>query len=235
MQFSAPIYVLKQKAKRLAQETPMPLHQALDRIAMREGYQSWSHLSASAHTESPAKQILQHLRPGDLCLIGARPGQGKTRLGLELAARASRIGRAGYFFTLDYHARDVAEQFTAMHIDPSSAGVVVDTSDDVSADYITARLSAAKGPALIVVDYLQLLDQKRTNPSLDCQMSAFRSYLNDAGDIALIISQIDRRFDLAGKPMPDISDIRQPNPFDLSVFSKCVFLHDGEVRIVQAA
>jgi len=38
-----------------------------------------------------------------MVLIGARPGHGKTLLGLELAALAELIDRTGYFFTLDYN------------------------------------------------------------------------------------------------------------------------------------
>ena len=237
MQFSAPIYVLKRKAKRLARETDSPLHQALDSVAIREGYRSWSHLASSSRNETPARRILLQLESGDICLIGARPGQGKTLLGLEIAAKASCLDRKGYFFTLDYHERDVAERFASIGIDSASAeaSVVVDTSDDVSAGYIIGRLSSEKTPALIVVDYLQLLDQKRTNPSLDEQMGLLRSYVRDIGAICAVISQIDRTFDLEGKPMPGVLDVRLPNPLDLSVFSKFFFLHKGNIQFDQVA
>ena len=234
MKYSVPIFVLKRRAKSLARDAAIPLHQALDKVAATEGFASWSHLASSSAKQAPANKILFQLNPGDLWLIGARPGQGKTRLGLELAAGAIRIGRKGYFFTLDYNTREVAEQFASMGFDPHKSGVVVDTSDEISAEYIIGRLSAANS-ALVVVDYLQILDQKRTNPSLDCQMSTLRKYLNDTGAIAVVISQIDRRFDLDGKIVPDISDIRQPNPLDLTVFSTCVFLHSGKIQIDQVA
>lgn len=44
MQLSAPIYKLKRKAKLLAREIDIALHQALDKVAIEEGFQSWSHL-----------------------------------------------------------------------------------------------------------------------------------------------------------------------------------------------
>ncbi|MEM7074694.1 MAG: DNA helicase, partial [Pseudomonadota bacterium] len=159
--------------------------------------------------------------------------QGKTRVGLTLAAQASCLERKGYFFTLEYHAGDVVDLLTDVGVDPRSAksAVVVDTSDDISADYIIRRLSAETAPALIVVDYLQLLDQKRSHPSLDDQMRSLRHYVNETGAICALISQIDRAFDLGGKPMPGVSDIRLPNPLDLSVFNKFFFLHNGKIRL----
>ena len=236
MQLSAPIYALKRKAKLLTRGSDIALHQALNKIAIEEGFQSWSHLVSSSVNGNPARDILSHLEPGDLVLIGARPGQGKTLLGLELAGKASKVGRKGYFFTLDYHERDVANRFSKMGIDPNSINepVVIDTSDDVSADHVINRLKATDDPALIVLDYLQLLDQKRTNPSLGDQIRSLQRYVIDAGAICAVISQIDRSFDLSGKSMPDISDVRLPNPFDLSVFRKLFFLHDGKIQFDQA-
>ncbi len=237
MQLSAPIYVLKRRAKLLARDIEIALHKALDKVAIEEGFQSWSHLVSSAANESPARNIMSRLEPGDLALIGARPGHGKTLLGLELAAKASQLHRKGYFFTLDYHERDIADRFSTMGIDPSSItkSMVIDTSDGVSADYVVSRVKAETEPALIVVDYLQFLDQKRTNPSLDDQIKSLQRYVIASGAICVLISQIDRSFDLKGKSMPDISDVRLPNPLDLSGFRKLFFLHDGKIRFDQAA
>lgn len=237
MQLSAPIYVLKRKAKLLARGNGVSLHQALNKVANAEGFNSWSHLVSSSASENPARRILSQLEPGDLVLIGARPGHGKTLLGLELAARASQLRRKGFFFTLAYHEREIADRFSTIGIDPSSIqkSVVIDTSDCVSADYVINRLEAEHEPALVVVDYLQLLDQKRSNPGLDDQIKSLQRYVIDAGAICAVISQIDQSFDLVEKSMPDISDVRLPNPLDLSVFSKNFFLHDGKIRFDQAA
>lgn len=46
MSLSAPIYVLKRRAKQLSREAGIPLNQALDRIARDEGFQTWSLLIA---------------------------------------------------------------------------------------------------------------------------------------------------------------------------------------------
>ncbi len=236
MQLSAPIYALKRKAKLLARATGTARHKALDKVAADEGFRTWSHLASHLAKESPARWALSQLAPGDLALVGARPGHGKTLLGLELAVKAAQMGRKGYFFTLDYNANDVAALFSAIENDVSARQtVIIDTSDDVSADYIVSRLETETAPGLIVVDYLQLLDQKRANPSLEDQMNTFQRYVRETGAICVVLSQIDRAFELSGKSMPDISDIRLPNPLDLSVFRKSFFLQNGRIKFDQVA
>lgn len=54
MKLSAPIHVLKRKAKLLSREAGIPLNQALDRIAKDEGLQSWS-LLANRNPANTAK------------------------------------------------------------------------------------------------------------------------------------------------------------------------------------
>jgi hypothetical protein len=47
----------------------------------------------------------------------------------------------------------------------------------------------------------------------------------------IFLSQIDRSYDPANKPCPDIKDLRLPNPLDVGVFSKTCFLHEGTVEL----
>ncbi len=77
MKLSAPVYRLKQKAKRLSRDAKLPLHQALDQIAVNEGFPAWSLLAAKASGISPAERLYDWLNPGELLLLGARPGQEK--------------------------------------------------------------------------------------------------------------------------------------------------------------
>jgi hypothetical protein len=160
MKLSAPIFRLKRQARLLARDARLPLHEALDRVARREGYRSWSHLAGAKPARSPAREILGSLTAGDFLLLGARPGHGKTLLGLELAVEAARAGRRSTFFSLEDNERIVVDRLRRLGTDMATLGTMlrVDTSDDISSDYIADRLRDEDGNAFAVIDYLQLLD-----------------------------------------------------------------------------
>jgi len=236
MKLAAPIYRLKRKAKELARKDDIPLHLALDRVAIGEGFGAWSLLAARSAESLSAEGLLAWLEPGDLLLIGARPGHGKTLLSLLLAVEAMKAGRRAVFFTLEYTAKDVLGRFLALGVDPAQFEALFsfDDSEAISADHIMRALAEAPRGTLAIVDYLQLLDQKRGNAELADQIRDLKAFALARGVILAFISQIDRSYDPAAKPCPDLGDVRLPNPLDLSLFSKTCFLNEGEVRF-QAA
>ena len=62
------------------------------------------------------------------------------------------------------------------------------------------------------------------------QVRRLKAFARGRGLILVFISQIDRSYDPAQKPCPDLDDVRLPNPLDLSLFDKACFLNNGEVR-----
>ncbi|MDG4882083.1 DNA helicase [Mesorhizobium sp. WSM4884] len=236
MRLSAPVYRLKRQARLLSRGEGVPLHLALDRVAAGEGFASWSLLAAKAAEATPAGDLLAQLAPGDLVLVGARPGQGKTLMSLELAVEAMKSGRHSVFFTLEYTHTDILDRFRVIEAEPALFDGLFefDNSDAICADHIIGRLRTAPRGTLAVIDYLQLLDQRRENPELKIQVPMLRSFARDRGLILIFISQIDRSYDLSRKPFPDLGDVRLPNPLDLSLFDKMCFLNKGEIRF-QAA
>jgi hypothetical protein len=74
MRLSAPVYHLKRRAKMLARNEKIPLHQAQDRIARDEGFAGWSLLSRHLATGRRETPLLRDLADGDMLLIAARPG-----------------------------------------------------------------------------------------------------------------------------------------------------------------
>jgi replicative DNA helicase len=232
MKLSAPVYRLKRRAKLLSRQESIPHHTALDRIATGEGFGNWSLLAARTSAAGPARTLLQRLRPGDLLLVAARPGHGKTLLSLELAVEAMKTGRRGVFFTLEYTEGHMLDRFRAIGAEPQDFDglFAFENSDAICADYIVASLETASEGTVAVVDYLQLLDQKRQNPELDIQVRKLKSFARERGLILVFISQVDRSYDPSKKPVPDMDDIRLPNPLDLGLFDKACFLNDGEVR-----
>ena len=232
MRLSAPVYQLKRRARLLSRREKVPLHEALDRMAAKEGFASWSLLAAKAAEATPADSLLERLLPGDMVLVAARPGQGKTLMSLKLAVAAMKQGNRAVFFTLEYMHADMLDRFRDIGVDPAAFDHLFgfDNSDAISADYIIEALRSAPRGTLAVIDYLQLLDQKRDNPELMVQIRALRSFARERGLVLVFISQVDRAFDPARKPFPDMGDIRLPNPLDLSLFDKACFLNKGEIR-----
>jgi len=233
MKLSSPVYQLKRRAKLMARDEKIPLHMALDRVAATEGFDGWSLLSSHIATEIGNDGILTSLSEGDMLLLGGRRGQGKTLLGIKLLLDAVRAGRRAVFFTLEYTEKEASELLHRRAGEASnlSHAVEIVTSDEISASYIMHHLAAAPSGTVAVIDYLQILDQRRTNPDLASQVTSLRDFGRKTGIILAFISQIDRSYDAAAKSLPDIRDIRLPNSVDIGLFSKTCFLQDGRMQL----
>lgn len=233
MQLSAPIYRLKHAAKVLARAERIPLHQALDLIAAREGFASWGLLASKLSMATPAQKLFQRSAPGDLVLIGARPRQGKTKMSFELVVEALSAGNRCVFFSLEYTQTDVLERLRAASGNRTHLGQLFefDVSDEICADYIIERLRDASRGTLAVIDYLQLLDRRRETPTLNEQVRKLRTFARARGLIFVFISQVSRSYDPSKKSCPDISDVRLSSPLELDAFTKTCFLHDGQIRV----
>ena len=233
MKFSAPVFTLKRRAKRAARNKKIPLNEALNIVARDEGFQSWSALSSQTTKVSVSSKILNSLNNGDLLLLAGRPGEGKTILGLQLLLDAASQKKTASLFTFEYTREEAKRHLQTLNIGPRNTAdlVQIDTSNDISANYVIQKLSQAGPGTLAIIDYVQLLDQKRSNPTLADQIKALADFAKRTGIIIGFISQIDRTFDAATKQLPDLSDIRLPNQMDMSLFDKSCFLHKGKVKL----
>lgn len=231
MRLSAPIYQLKRRAKLLARDEKIPLHQAQNRVAAGEGFTAWSLLAARFEAGADVGALLSKLSDGDMLLIAARPGHGKTLQGLQLLLDAAREGRRSVFFTLEYTEREVMERLRTLtdHLPVTMPEIV--TSDEISADFIVRHLSGSEKGTVAVIDYLQILDQQRKTPPLSEQMRVLQDFARSNGVILGFISQIDRSYEPERRSVPGLADLRLPNPIPSGVFSKACFLNAGEVRL----
>jgi replicative DNA helicase len=229
MKLSAPLSQLKSLAKKIKKKRNISLSAALDIVAQVEGYSSWSLLRGKQKLFLPRTQteILEYLNPGDLMIIGARPGIGKTKFALSLLVLALNQGRHCFLFSFEFTRTNVTKRIDSLirNIDDTRL-LTVDLSDDISASHIVNKTtnSISRG-AVIVVDYLQLLDQKRSNPEVQEQIQVLKLYAKQQGCIIIFISQLDRSSDENEKAIPSINDVRMPNEFDINLFNKIMLIY----------
>ncbi len=164
-----------------------------------------------------------------MLLLGARPGRGKTMLGLSLLIDAVREGRRAVFFTLEYTDQEALSRIQSLDGKDHPPEIV--TSEEISADLIVRHLTGSPRGSVAVIDYLQILDQQRAKPPLAEQLETLSHFARDTGTILAFLSQIDRSFDAALDALPGMADIRLPNAISSGVFSKACFLNAGQMRL----
>lgn len=237
MKLSAPIYLLKRRARLMARRDNISLHQALDHIAKREGFAQWSLLISKADASTKAEDIFTRLEPGNLVLIGARPGHGKTLFAIELLVTALRSGQNAALFTLELNQPAVEDYFSRLGATAEfhAKHFTLDCSDEICADYMIAQLETRPEIDFVVVDYLQMLDQRRQNVELNRQLQNLHAYVATRGMTMLFISQISRDYNAKGSAFPGLSDVRMPNPINLELFGQACFLRNRRVIMHEPA
>ena len=128
---------------------------------------------------------LQGMRPGQMIVVGARPGVGKTSFALNLCTNAARAGASVVFFSLEMSKIEIAQrllsaqsgvglqEIRSAHIqndqwpelirgtdELSGLDIMIDDTPGTTVTEIRAkarRMLHGKKLGLVVVDYLQLL------------------------------------------------------------------------------
>jgi replicative DNA helicase len=231
VKLSAPIHVLKSQAQQLKKEKAITNTEALDLIAKREGFNSWALLQSKKDDMFPKsyEEILDFFNPGDIVLIGARPSKGKTIFTIGLLVQAIQKESAkNYCFSLSEVHKDIA---TRMAVYDESIGeknnyFTLDYSNDISAKYIIEKThkTVSRG-SIIVVDYLQLLDEKRSNPPIQDQVEQLKNYAKEKECVVVFISQLNREIESRLDKKPTMEDVRLPNPLELKFFNKIILLY----------
>ena len=118
---------------------------------------------------------------------------------------------------------DLAPKDVDINAQQNGANLIVDCSDHISAKHIMSHVGddLCSG-TFVVVDYLQMLDEKRVNPPLQEQVVSLKKYAQRTGAILIFVCQVDRR--VGERARPCIDDIRLPNPLDIGLFNKIFFL-----------
>lgn len=230
MKLSAPIHVLKSQAKSLKKTELITMSEALDKIANQEGFNSWSLLQFNIREIFPKSydETLDFFNGGDLVLIGARPNYGKTSFAIGLFVKSIQLKRSkSYYFTLAETHKDVAGRIGIYdpNIKQNDDLFELNYSNDICADYIIEKTRIGIGEkSVIIIDYLQLLDEKRVNEPLQNQIEKLKNYAKRKNCIIIFLSQVNREIEYKNDRRPTKDDIRLPNPLDINLFNKMIFL-----------
>lgn len=110
-----------------------------------------------------------------------------------------QAGLPAAWFSTDATHEDMVAQFTRLGETPDAFAdrFTFDGSDAINTPYICRRLTSTKVGMPVVVDYLQMLDQRRTDPDLQTQISELKSLTRARGLVTLVISQVSRKFEEA--------------------------------------
>jgi len=128
---------------------------------------------------------LQGLRPGQMVVIGARPGVGKTSFALNLAVKAASTGATVAFFSLEMSKVEIAQRLLSMQANIplgtirgariqdnqwptileatrqlSSLDILIDDTPGTTVTEVRAkarRMLRGKENGIVILDYLQLV------------------------------------------------------------------------------
>ena len=171
--------------------------------------------------------LFHGFRGGDLVILAARPGVGKTAFALNLCTSAAKLGATVAFLSLEMSA----SQLRAGQVQDADWAAIIEASSNLSKLKIefddTPALSilelrakarrelrdAEKG--LIIVDYLQLMQPPQArrdgNRAVEvAEISRGLKVLAKEMDMPVIaLSQLSRAVEMRGKKRPMLSDLRE--------------------------
>jgi replicative DNA helicase len=175
-----------------------------------------SHMAGVPTGFKDVDDLFHGLRAGDLVILAARPGVGKTSFALNLAVNAAKAGTSVAFFSLEMSAGQLVQRILCsearigLHkirggfISEGDWGAIADASnrlaklelfidDSPGLSILEARAKARRelrqvpnGKGLIIVDYLQLMQPPQTRRD---------------GNRAVEVGEISRGLKILGKEM----------------------------------
>lgn len=182
--------------------------------------------------------VMGGLHPGEMTVLAARPGEGKSTLAWQIGEKFAERGQRVVFVSCEMSKEQIATRWWAMHGVSSErvrAGTMTERdwelateASDMLSKYPVHTHTASRKPAdirtaiqghmraggigLVIVDYLQLLipnrDTKAQTTNIT-QISRDLKLLTTEFSIPLLVlSQLSRAPVLRGNKMPVLSDLR---------------------------
>ena len=220
--------------------------------------------------------VTRGFRPGQLVVIAARPGIGKTAFALQVARRtAVRQKKPVAIFALEMTKNEVLKRMLSSESEVemesidgaqmtdtqwsriyqaqevlSKAPIFVDSSSELTLMRIKTKLrqlAAQVGTiGLVVVDYLQLLEQEDENASADLRSiqigvlsRGLKLLAKELNAPVLLLSQLNRQVENRPNHTPLLSDLRESGSIEqdadmvLLLYSKAKFGQEqGDSRTI---
>lgn len=140
-------------------------------------------------------KYLKGMYPGNLVLVGARPGVGKSAFSLDLATRVASAGHKVLIFSMEMLADELAERIVSQRsgvvmdklIDKDvsskevrtiaeamnkmySLPILICDTPNVSVPFIRARAQQTEGVELIIIDYISLMKSTGRSESRNLEL-----------------------------------------------------------------
>lgn len=186
--------------------------------------------AAGVKTEfSELDKYLVGLGPGDLVLIGARPGMGKTSFAMNIAVNiAKKTKKTVCVFSLEMTTAQLAsrmlsseslvdsysirtgkisssdyEQLAKAAGSLSECSILIDDTSNITVTQMKAKLRRVKNLGLVVVDYLQLMQSDRKTDSRVLEVGdisrALKLLAKDLGVPCICCAQLSRASEKRGE------------------------------------
>lgn len=172
---------------------------------------------------------LKGLRPGQLIIVGARPGVGKSAFLLNLALNVARVGKV-VMFSMEMTADEIAQRgivtgtqlpldaFLDDRVDKSNAAQVAESAGEISRlhpiiiddrpaltiEQLRARVRLHPDTRLVVVDYLQLMQTAGKHDGRNWELGELsrelKNFAVEAGVPIVVAAQLNRGVDDSDRP-----------------------------------
>lgn len=130
------------------------------------------------------------LHKGELCLIAARPGIGKTTFAAQITGNIAKEGKKVCFFSLEMSDEKLRNRIAEQG--NGDVSITIDNYPNASPKYILKKLEAEKAD-VAVIDYLGLIqaDEKRTTREQEISDIAYElRKISENLDISIICTAL---------------------------------------------
>lgn len=195
-------------------------------------------LTGKATGWSGLDRVLGGWNAGDLIVMAARPGQGKTALALSLMYEFGKIGGKGLFLSLEMSNEQLSKRYLSLITDIANWKIrnanmrefeiqqMINSANNQTVQFYIdddpncsimqikskAKIHKAKnGLELLVIDYIQLIKGTKTNREQEiAEISRNLKLLSKELNITVIVlAQLSRKCEERADKRPMLSDIRE--------------------------